>query len=313
LAPAVAQAQLTTGTVTGVVQDQQQASVPGASVTLVSEARGTSVPSVITGANGEFTFVNIAPDSYKLQVTLQGFRTVQRTGVTVSPGDRVVVPTIKLEVGGTAETITVTAEAGLIQAQSGERSFNVSQSAVQNLPIQSRSFTALTSLAPGVTLDANNTPTRVGGGGSTNIMMDGVSANDTGANRPIVQVNVESIAEVKILTSGYQAEYGRNSGVQITAVTKSGTNRFHGSVYDVERNSAWNANSKTNILNGDPKVVAKQRDWGFSLGGPVGKPGGANKLFFFFAQEFEPRNAGNDTFRYRVPTALERAGEWHAL
>ena len=97
--------------------------------------------------------------------------------------------------------------------------------------------------------------------------------------------------------SSYQAEFGRSSGLQITAVTKSGTNRFRGSVYDVERNSDWNANSKTNILNGDPKTV-RQRDWGYSIGGPIGKPGGNNKLFFFYNQEFEPRTGGNDVVRY---------------
>ena len=99
-------------------------------------------------------------------------------------------------------------------------------------------------------------------------------------------MNVESIAEVKVLVSNYQAEYGRSSGLQITAVTKSGTNRFRGSVYDVERNSDWNSNSKINKLNGDPKTVSKERDWGYSIGGPVGKPGGNNKLFFFYSQEF---------------------------
>ena len=92
--------------------------------------------------------------------------------------------------------------------------------------------------------------------------MDGVSTMDTGSNRAIIDLNVESIAEVKVLVSNYQAEYGRSSGLQITAVTKSGTNRFRGSVYDVERNSDWNANSKTNILNGDPKTVLRQRDVG---------------------------------------------------
>ena len=86
-------------------------------------------------------------------------------------------------------------------------------------------------------------------------MMDGVSTMDPGSNRLMVAVNVESIAEVKVLTSSYQAEYGRSSGLQVTAVTKSGTNRFRGSLYDVERNSDWNANSKTNILNGDPKTT----------------------------------------------------------
>ena len=139
-------------------------------------------------------------------------------------------------------------------------------------------------------------------------MMDGVSTMEPGSNRLMVAVNVESIAEVKVLTSSYQAEYGRSSGLQVTAVTKSGSNRFSGSLYDVERNSDWYSNSKTNILNGDPKPTVKQRDWGYSIGGPIGKPGGNNKLFFFYAQEFQPRTAGGDTVRFRVPTALERAG-----
>src|SRR4029079_17921541 len=89
------------------------------------------------------------------------------------------------------------------------------------------------------------------------------------------------ISEVKVLVSGYQAEYGRSSGLQITAITKSGTNQFHGSVYDVDRNSDWNANSKVNKLNGDPKTTSKSRDFGFSIGGPVGRAGGAHKNFFF--------------------------------
>ncbi len=207
--------------------------------------------------------------------------------------------------------MSVTGEAPAIQASSGERSFTVSREAVENLPIASRSYMALAVLAPGVTLDSNNTPVRIGGGGDPNIMMDGVSAMDTGSNRPLLQMNVESIAEVKVLTSGYQAEYGRSSGVQVTAITKSGTNRFRGSLYDVERNSDWYSNSKTNKLNGDPKAdPASERDWGFSIGGPIGKPGGNNKLFFFYSQEFAPRTAGNNVIRYRMPTALERAGDF---
>src|SRR5437899_1036544 len=128
----------------------------------------------------------------------------------------------------------------------------------------------------GVVVGSNSLPTRLGGGGESNFMMDGVSAMDDGSNRLLIQMNVESIAEVKVLTSTYQAEYGRSSGIQVTAVTKSGTNRFRGSVYDVERNSRWYSNSKVNKLNGDPKTVLKERDWGYSIGGPAGKPGGNN-------------------------------------
>src|SRR4029078_1269512 len=94
------------------------------------------------------------------------------------------------------------------------------------------------------------------------------------SKRPLLKRNVESIAEVKVLTSGYQAEYGRSSGIQITAVTKSGTNRFRGAVYGVQRDSDCNSNSKENKLNGVAKTLVKEKDWGYSIGGPIGRPGG---------------------------------------
>ena len=93
-------------------------------------------------------------------------------------------------------------------------------------------------------------------------------------------------------------------------MTKSGTNRFRGSAYDVMRKDTWNANSQTNILNGDPKAKLNEKDLGYSIGGPIGKPGGSNKLFFFYAHEYAPRTAGGDVVRFRVPTALERAGDF---
>ena len=274
---AAAPAQITTGTVAGTVKDPQGAVVPGATVTLVSETRGTSLAPVLSNEAGDFVFVNIPADTYTIEIALSQFKSLRRTGVPVSAGDRVAVGTLTIEVGGAAETVDVRGEAPVIQANSGERSYTISTDSVENLPIANRSFTALATLAPGV-----NGLARIGGGGTTFVMMDGISAIDTGSNgAPILQMNVESIAEVKMLTSGYQAEYGRSSGLQITAVTKSGTNRFRGSLYDVERNSDWNSNSKVNTLNGDPKPVTKERDWGFSIGGPVGKPGGNNRLFFF--------------------------------
>jgi len=121
--------------------------------------------------------------------------------------------------------------------------------------------------------------------------MDGVSTMDTGNNSQLIAMNMEAIAEVKVLTSAYQAEYGRSSGLQITAVTKGGTNRFRGSLYDIERNSDWNENTWANTKNGDPKPVSKQRDWGYSVGGPIGRPGGNNSLFFFYSHEYRPRTS----------------------
>jgi hypothetical protein len=300
------QAQITTGSVAGTVKDAQAGVVPGATVTLVNEAQGTRSTPTVTSASGDFIFANVSSGTYAIEVEMPSFKKLKRSGIAVSAGERVAVGALILEIGGTEEIVTVKGEAPLIQATTGDRSFTVTTEAVENLPIASRSFTSLATLAPGV-----SGLTRIGGGGTTFIMMDGVSAVDTGSNgAPILQMNVESIAEVKVLTSNYQAEYGRSSGLQVTAVTKSGTNRFRGSIYDVERNSDWNSNSKVNKLNGDSKPITKERDWGYSIGGPVGKPGGNNKIFFFYAQEFEPRTAGNNVVRFRMPTTLERQGDF---
>jgi len=306
----IASAQITTGSLAGSVRDGQGGVVPGATVILTSETQATKSSPVVTDASGDFVFVNLRADTYTIEVTMPSFSTLKKAGLQVSPGERVSTGALVLQVGGTTEVVDVKAEAPMVQTSSAERSFTIETGAVTNLPIAGRAFTQLASLAPGVTGTSRIGDRSSTGGGDTNIQMDGVSTMDTGSNRAIIDLNVESIAEVKVLVSSYQAEFGRSSGLQITAVTKSGTNRFRGSVYDVERNSDWNANSKTNILNGDPKTVLRQRDWGYSLGGPVGKPGGANKLFFFYTQEFEPRTGGNDRVRYRLPTALERQGDF---
>jgi hypothetical protein len=302
-----ASAQITTSTVTGTVKDQQGGVMPGATVTLISDTKGTQSTPVVTNDVGSFVVTNVTADTYTVQVEMPSFRTLKRSGLQVSAGSQVTVPPLTLEVGGASEVVTVTSEAPIIQASSGERSFAVTSEQVENLPAPTRAFINYTLLAPGV---ENNGLQRIGGGGQSNVMMDGVSTMDTGNNGLMLQLTNESIAEVKLVSSSYQAEYGRSSGLQISVVTKSGTNQFHGGLYTIERSSAWNSNSKTNILNGDPKVSSRQKDWGYSLGGPIGRPGGNNKLFFFYTQEYSPRTAGNDVVRFRVPTLLERAGDF---
>ncbi len=308
-----AAAQLTTGTVSGTVSDAQGGVIPGATISLTSETRGTHIPEVFSGSSGDFAVPNLPADTYTLQISLKGFKTLQRNGIAVSPGDRIGLGILTLEVGGVTETITVTGEATLLQTQSSERSATIAKAEVENLPLASRIFTNLTAVIPGVT--GTN---RVGditsySGGNSNIMMDGISTMDTGNNAMLISVNTESIEEIKILASGYQAEYGRSSGLQITAVTKSGTNRFHGTGFMIMRQSGWYANGKTNNLNGDPRAYVKQKDLGFTVGGPIGKPGHNNKFFFFFSDEFDPRHmtvTGGSTVTYRFPTALERAGDF---
>ena len=303
-----ASAQVTTGNITGTVKDAQGGVVPGATVTLIDEARGTKLAPAVTNETGSYTFPNVTAATYTVEVTMSGFKTAQSKGIPVSGGDRVSVPAITLEIGGATEAVTVMAESPLIQAQSGERSFAVTTVQIENLPINHGNFTSLVALTPGV-----DGTTRIGGVGQNNIMMDGISAMDTGNNGQMIAMNIESIAEVKVLTQGYQAEYGRSSGLQITAVSKSGTNRFRGWRYTLQTNSDWNTNTKTRVMNGDPKPKAETKTYGYSIGGPVGKPGGQNKLFFFYSHEYVPTknpiNGGNP-IRFRVPTALERAGDF---
>ncbi len=309
-------AQITTGNVIGTVKDSQGGVIPGATVTLIDEAKGTKIGPVMTNGDGVYVFPNVTAATYTVEVSMDGFKTTQQKGIPVSGGDRASVPPITLEVGGKTEMVTVTAESPLVQAQSGERSFAVTTQQVENLPVNHDNFTSLVQLVPGVRESTGGNDgggVRLGGVGQNNIMMDGISAMDTGNNGQMINMNVESIAEVKILTQGYQAEYGRSSGLQITAVSKSGTNRFRGTAYELFQNSDWNSIRTINRLNNDPKPKAKSKTLGYSIGGPIGKPGGANKLFFFYSHEYRPTsnpiNSGNP-IRYRVPTAAERTGDF---
>jgi len=130
-----ASAQITTGTVSGTVKDAQGGVIPGATVVLISETKGTKSAPVVTNETGDYVFPNVTPDTYTVEVSMEGFKTLRRQGVQVSGGDRVAIGTQTIEVGGAAETVNVTAEAALVQSQSGERSFAVTTTQVENLPV----------------------------------------------------------------------------------------------------------------------------------------------------------------------------------
>jgi len=308
-----ANAQITTGAVVGTVTDQQGGVVPGATIVLVSETQGTKTAPVVTNAEGQYVVPNVTADTYTVQVSMTSFRPITRKGVKVSGGDRVAVETLVLQVGGATENVTVQAEAPVIQSATGDRSSGLQTVQLDNLPVSSHNFLEFITTQVGINgARANQDGQRAGGGGQDNVMIDGVSALDTGNNGLMGGMNLPqaAISEVKVLTSGYQAEYGRSSGLQVSAVTRSGTNRFRGAVYDYERNSDWNSNSWANLANGNAKAVSKQRDWSYTIGGPVGKPGGNNKLFFFYTHEYRPRTEGNNVVNYRMPTAEERLGDF---
>src|SRR5262249_23014337 len=204
--------QVMTGTVYGTVTDAQGGVIPGATVILISETRGTKSAPVITRDTGDYVFPNVTADTYTVEVTMSGFKTAKREALAVSPGDRVAVPSIALDVGGGSEMVTVVAERPIIQAQSGERSFTIIPEEVDSLPIVDRTFSTLAAMAPGMSDIGGDNPQRLGGGGANNAMFDGVGVLDTGSNAIGLKMTREVVSQIKVITSSYQAEYGRSSG-----------------------------------------------------------------------------------------------------
>ena len=220
-----------------------------------------------------------------------------------------------IEPGAIAETVTVTGMSPIVQTMSGERSFAVTAEQIDTLPFARLNFTAVTAFTPGVVpTGASAGGTRLGGASQNNIMMDGISAMDTGNNGQMLNMNIDAIGEVKILTQGYQAEFGRSSGLQITAVTKSGSNRFRGSAYDRQTRLRLGREQLGQPEERRSEAENEQQVLGYTIGGPIGKPGGNNKLFFFYAHEYRPTSPRRSTTAirsgFRVPTAAERAGDF---
>jgi hypothetical protein len=306
--PATAASQDAPGSIAGKVLDGQALVVPGAAVRVSLEPGGGVTATVLTGQTGEFLLTGLVPGVYSVSVTLKGFRTATRGGVQVAAGVRVAVPPVVLQVS-TLETITIDDRdhLPLIQSDSGERSAIITLSQLEALPISAHSFQQFLALVPGV-----NGVSRVGGGGQDNYTLDGVSIVDTGNNGLMGGLNlpVDAIDDLKVVTSGYQAEYGRSSGLQIAAITRSGTNQFRFSMFQYNRDSGANANAWANTRNGYPRAVSQQIDVGYTVGGPVGRPGGENKLFFFYSHEYRPRRSGNFISNMLVPTEAERRGDF---
>ncbi len=314
------QAQTTSASVAGTVVDPQKAVLPGATVTLTSETQGTALEA-ITDEKGAFFFPYVRPDTYTFKISLQGFQTLQATKLVVNANDRLAAGTFTLQIGEINETVTVSDTAAELQLRSGERAYTLEEKAIQNIGINGRSFFGLASFVPGV-VPTTDTPTQVSNfnvngqrANSNNFTVDGVANIDTGDNGGnMATINLDSVAEFKVLTSSYQAEYGRAVGAQVQAVTKSGTQDFHGSAYWYARRSGWNANSWMNNRSGIRKSASKRNDFGWTFGGPVHIPGLFNKnkekLFFFFNQEWQRRKDPTGEQRVTVPTALERKGDF---
>jgi hypothetical protein len=234
---------------------------------------------------------------------------------------------ISLEVGTLTEVVTVTAEATPVQTRSSERIGLISGQQLNDIAIRGRDFLALLSTVPGVidtSLGGREVPDPLGGsgnlsilgagGGMKNVAVDGILSVDVGNNTGLHFVmSMDAIAEVKVLTSGFQAEHGRNAAT-VSVITKTGSRDFHAEGYTYLRNEALNANNFFNNRGQTRRPVYRYRISGFQVGGPIYLPNkfnrDRNKLFFFFTQEFINSKQDLGTNRMWMPTAAERAGDF---
>lgn len=331
LVAAAAFGQNVSSSVKGVVTDPTGAVVAGANLTLTNQATATAF-NAKSDESGSFTFLNVLPGKYALKIEAAGFTTKTLTDLVVEASQIRTIGAVKMEVGGSTTEVSVTAQAAAIQLASAEKSGTVTGGQLENLAIKGRDFFSLLATVPGVvdnySLDRTiTTPESVQGtfinGGrdsSKNFTVDGVTDLDVGSNQTVhFQPSTDSIQEVRVLTSNYQAEYGRNGSGTITVITKGGTNEFHGTAYDFYRHESLNAlpwDKKHFAQAGEDikKDPYRARVTGYTLGGPVYIPGKLNtkkdKLFFFWSQEFSAWKRDFGTQYTRVPTELERKGDF---
>ena len=322
--PTVLRAQTTSASVSGSIQDSQGGVLPGVTVTMTSRSQG-NVLTAVTDEGGRFVFPIVRPDTYSLQVTLQGFKTLERTNVVVNANDKLSTGALTLEVGAMTEQVSVTGRVTELQSTSGERSFTLESEALKNIANNGRMLFNFATLVPGA-LAQGTGGSEIGAAdgftvngqrpNSNNVTIDGVANIDTGNNGGnMATTNIDSVAEFKVLTNSYQAEYGRAVGGQVQVVTKSGTQAFRGSGYWYGRRSGWDANTWLNNRNTPAIQPAKtaRNDSGYTIGGPIAFPGfnmDKKKLFFFWSQEWQRRTIPATLHQTRVPTALERRGDF---
>jgi outer membrane receptor protein involved in Fe transport len=309
-------AQGTGGRILGRVADSSGAVLAGVKVTLTNQATGVSIETT-ANANGEYNFPQVAVGTYRMQFDLTGFKSNLQRGVNVDLNQVVTINSV-LQVGTTKETVEVTSEAPLVDTTSTQLGAVMDSRQVANLPLNSRDTYQLLQLQPGVmsTIGSSNTliygsdtPGAVsvngGRGRSNNFSVNGGDANDLFANLPTVQPSPDSIAEFRVITNTFDAEYGRNSGSVVNVVTKSGTNELHGSAFEFFRNKVLNANDYClTAAEGLPcaKPQFNQNQFGGTLGGPIVK----SRTFIFASYEGRRVRQGILSPAVGVPSAQER-------
>lgn len=315
-----AHGQMENGTIYGSVTDPTGAVVPDATIRLTDVDRGLEIE-VSTGSTGFYTFATVSPGHYQIRVEKSGFKTVLLTGITVNVQDNL-EDNFKLDVGSASDAITVTANAANVNTTDGAVSSVVDHTFADNIPLNGRSFQTLIMLTPGVVVtqtafdDQGQFSVNGQRADANYFSVDGVSA-DFGVTGylPLMQsgtgalpaltvqggtnslVSVDAMQEFRVQTSSFAPEFGRMPGGQISILTRSGTNRFHGTVFEYFRNDVLDANNWFNGYTNHPplpKAEERQNDFGGNLGGPILK----DKAFFFFSYE---------GLRLRQPSTQETA------
>ena len=286
-------AQFDSATVLGTINDSGGAAVVGATVRLKNIATGITVTTQ-TDSNGNYLFPNVRIGAYRVSAELQGFATavVERVEVVVNARQRV---DLTMQPGAVTETVTITEAAQLLETDSSVRGQVVQRQQIVNLPLNGRSYANLTLLAPGVRESSQNGITTAGREASFNVnglrntfnnfLLDGVDNNAYGTSNQsfssqVVQVSPDAVAEFKVQTNTYSAEFGRSGGAVINASYRSGTNEFHGALWEFHRNTVLNAVGFFKPAGGiKPPLIRNQ--FGFTFGGPIIK----DRTFFFLDYE----------------------------
>jgi len=318
-----------TGYISGTVVDKSGAAIAGADVTVRNTA-GSITRTTPTNNDGAYTIAGLPGDSYNLTVSAKGFQKYIAQNIKLNVGEKSRVD-VTLNVGAMSEEITVTGESvAQVETQSSDLTSTITGKQINNLELNGRNFTQLVTLAPGVVNQSGSDEGKVGvygnvaysmNGGRTeynNWELDGGDNMDNGSNSTLnVYPNLEAIAEFKVLTSNYGAQYGRNGSGTVEVETKSGTSGFHGSAFEYLRNDFFNARPWESGNNPDhPNPAYKKHDFGYTIGGPVYIPHHYNsekkKTFFFWSQEWR-REKNPSSILQNVPSDAERTGDFSGL
>jgi len=311
----VALSQEATGRIEGTVADQRGAVIVGAKITVTNIATQVSREAV-TDKDGNYQVLALPLGVYRITAEREGFKKVVSDDKTLQINQVLRVDPV-LEVGASSESVVISVQSSTVETVNPTLGQSVTSRPIVNLPLNGRNVLSLAMLQAGVTEttgpSSGGFSVAGGRGDSITYLLDGGNNNNLLSNLAVFNPNPELVAEFRILTSNYTAEYGRNGGGVVSVVTKSGTNQFHGSAYDFLRNDALNANTFFNNRDGLPREILKRNQFGFTAGGPLYIPkliNGKDRMFIFGGYQGQRLVAKTTTSPITVFTPAELKGDF---